>query len=489
MFLPKDFYRLVEQPNYLKHILYGDSVSKDTQTLLCYENIPLTISFEKLWDTLSDKVSINIIDDKEYIFFKDVDIQFYTYDVKKDKQVFLNASYLMRHKFKGNLIRLKVNNDFLSLDITKNHSLIDYDNTDHQMIKLDPSQAKYITIPFLSDILIQYPYRYGKINKIISSDEEYDIALHNVIPCKIDSKEEIEYDGYVYDICIPETQIFLANGFFVHNTDSLFLTLPYPEKDKKYNNDEIRDIVENHSENINQLIIKYKEQYLLPKANIKPEHNKTSFKTEMILAACLFLHVKKNYAYKILMKEGNPVPEGKNIGFTNMQIKKSDSPELTKDILREIIINISLNEKLEKTEKMNKVVEAITNYQRIFNTYVDNFDFLTIGIPGKWAKKNQMINGMLIYNYIMNKKIFSFGSSGKFLYCTFDNISLFYNIPNIDKNNIKGICIPYKYISSEVQERFDKFGIKIDKKTQWDKIFSTTCENVIEVVKEACGEN
>ncbi len=49
----------------------------------------------------------------------------------------------------------------------------------------------------------------------------YDLIPRGVGFDRVEEIGEVEYDGYVYDIEVPETQNFEANGIFVHNTSML----------------------------------------------------------------------------------------------------------------------------------------------------------------------------------------------------------------------------------------------------------------------------
>lgn len=70
-------------------------------------------------------------------------------------------------------------------------------------------------------------YKYKRENpsfyrvESLVGEKLYEFIPYGVGFDKVEEIEEIEYDGYVYDIEVPETQNFEANGIFVHNTTLL----------------------------------------------------------------------------------------------------------------------------------------------------------------------------------------------------------------------------------------------------------------------------
>ena len=187
---------------------------------------------------------------------------------------------------------------------------------------------------------------------------------------------------------------------------------------------------------------------------------------------------KKNYAYKLLVKKGKVFTKPK-IDYTGIQIVKSDAAKFTQDLLRTMIEDVILGE-VSAPSYLKTIITIVDEYHKKFNKLCDEFEFSDIGFPGKWQKKTFIINGMQIYNFITNKKVFSFGSSGKFIYCSFKNPNLF---TNIDMSKINGICIPYVYDKELIKNIFKKYQIEIDRPTQWAKLFTTTCERIINLVK------
>jgi hypothetical protein len=296
--------------------------------------------------------------------------------------------------------------------------------------------------------------------------------IRNIRAIHIKDKKNISYKDYVYDLCIPQTQNFVANGILVHNTDSIFYVIPTKDPDKK-TPEELWDIAMKTSEAINDLIIDYTKNTLLPRCNIDPDENQTFFKTELLMSALMLLNVKKNYAFKLLVKEGN-VLEKPEVSYTGIQVVKSNTAKFTQNLLKEMIEEIVLNKKILNQDKKNHIVNVIDEYHKKIKLLISNFEFEEIGIPGKWSKSKLIINGMKLYNQIMNEEIFTPLSAGKFIYCKFGI--------NFGKD-INGICVPYTYDKELLKEKLEANKIIIDENKQWETLLTTTCKRVLDLVK------
>jgi hypothetical protein len=273
-------------------------------------------------------------------------------------------------------------------------------------------------------------------------------------------------------------------GFLKHilygDTDSIFISIPVKEADKLSTKEKL-EIVDKIAEDINNGIIKYLNEYFLPKSNISQEFNSTYFKSELLMSAIMFLDVKKNYAYKLEAKKGK-ILEKPEIEYTGIQVVRSNVAKLTQDLLRDIIETIILNENIKLKEKLTKTTEIVTNYHNKFIECVNNLELNDISIPSKWSKQIQFINGMSLYNFIMNKEIFSSGSAGLFIYCTFRNPKLFQKA-DFNMAKVNGIVVPQVYNKELLQQKFNEFQIQIDTETQWEKLYSKTVERVIQLIK------
>ncbi len=364
----------------------------------------------------------------------------------------------------------KINRDIFKLHINLNNHLTNL------FEKIKHSKNLLKKLEFYPDY---YEKKLDDINSQIHRKTSY-TKLSQLKPIKIISNEYIDYNDHVYDWCVPQFQNFIANGCLVHNTDSLFITIPVQNSEKLTTEQKLK-ISNKVSEDINNAVTKYLNEYLLPRSNISPDQNTTYFKSEMLIDSIMFLDVKKTYAYKLLAKKGK-IYDNPSIEYTGIQVVRSNVAKLTQDLLREIIENIILNENMPVKEKLFQTTNVVNSYHQKFLDYVDNLELNDISIPGKWSKADQFINGMTLYNFIMKKEIFSLGSSGYFIYCNFKNLKLFQNL-KADITKIKGIVIPRNYDKLLLDKKFNDYQIQIDKQQQWETLYSTTIDRIVNLIK------
>jgi hypothetical protein len=273
-------------------------------------------------------------------------------------------------------------------------------------------------------------------------------------------------------------------GFLKHilygDTDSIFIVVPAKDADKMIAEEQMK-IADKASEGINRAVTKYLNEYFLPKSNISIDKNATYFKSEMLMSAIMFLDVKKQYAYKIIAKKGKIFAKQK-IKYTGIQVVRSNVAKMTQNMLEDIIEGVILNDKMNSKDRLPKVSQIVTDAHAKFMNCINNLDLAEISVPGKWSKADQFINGMTLYNFIMKKEVFSTGSAGNFIYCTFRNPKLF-QTSNLDMSKVKGLVIPQMYDKLLLDKKLSEFQIQIDKDTQWDTLYSTTIGRVVELVR------
>jgi hypothetical protein len=284
-------------------------------------------------------------------------------------------------------------------------------------------------------------------------------------------------DGFYKKVEDPK---YLKNILY-GDTDSLFLCIPTKTSAKQMSIDEIIKISKDTGKNINDLIQQYMVKYLFPKANIDPNFNKTQFKNEMIMSSIMFLDVKKQYAYKLLVKEGVVLTEPET-KYTGIQIVRTNTAKITSKLLREMIEDVILNPQITRKQRIPKLIELVDAKHKVFNDFADACDFTEIGIPCKWQKQDQHIMGMKLYNFIMEKETFNLGSSGRFIYCKFHDTRTL-NLSGIDTDKLNGIVVPYSYDKDKLRDAMAKYKIIIDRQTQWDTLYSKTCQRLTELVK------
>ena len=281
--IEKDFYEKVEKKDYLKHIIYGDSVDGDHCVEFIYNGKPGKETLNTIWAIMSVHYEINYVEGKEYIFFTDDKLLIQNYDVVKDEVVFVKPAYLMRHIHNGSVYHNYLTND-RRLTTTLNHSYVDIDVKNRCFKKKTPAEIQ--TVPVLMNGDLQVPLKfalmYGKETKYdylgtVRKSRANEQILFNVRPYKLCKKEtEQNYEGYVYDFEVPDTHVFIVDGVIVHNTDSLFIQIPQKPEEMV---DKVK-LVHKTSVNINDLIVGYNKGYLLPRCGFSPERNETKFKEE-----------------------------------------------------------------------------------------------------------------------------------------------------------------------------------------------------------------
>lgn len=262
------------------------------------------------------------------------------------------------------------------------------------------------------------------------------------------------------------------------DTDSIYITIPTKKPILELKKEEKWQIVIEIANKINTAIIQYMQEYYLPKSNINPKHNMTDFKSELLASNMFFTGVKKNYAYTMECVEGVFLDPPK-VKYVGIQVVKSNTSKHTQDMLKDMIENVMLN--LAVTEKEKVLIQVVHKFEKQFREDVLLFNFQNIGIPGKWGKTIMFINGMKLYNFLLNEEVFNSGSSGKFMYCSFKNKNKFIN--NLDMEKTNGICVPYEYDIEKLKEIMKQYSIEVDVRTHWSKLFSTTCQRVVDVCK------
>lgn len=461
--IEKDFWHIVEKQ--LKYVLYGDSIHKNDKIIFKYENEINALTLNDLWDFLiSKKFNPITIKKKEYIINELKNkLSILSYNPSKSIVEFTNPLYIMRHRYKGNLIKLTTDNG--EITVTKNHSLIKI-LSDGSIEKISPIDTKFIWYV----------------------DLDYEI-----FSLKINEKNDINYDDWVYDLEVPDTHNFIINGFLVHNTDSLFVHLP------SLNSENIEESINKSAEiatNINNLITNYLNTTLLPKLNVQPIHNYTEFKNEFTCNAIMFLDVKKNYAYSMTSKEGrifNPA----SIEYTGIPIVRTNVNEFSKELLRDLIEKIILNKNISKQnvmQELNKLAQEKNDY---LAEQIKNGNFKYFATPAKWSdgdyiKDPSTVIGMRLYNTLMGKEIFKPLSSSLQIPIDISNFekiksldfTMKYGLNSEQLNILNYICLPYNYNSEEVFELFKKFNISITNNL-WAKLTeATTIQKVVELIKD-----
>lgn len=286
----------------------------------------------------------------------------------------------------------------------------------------------------------------------------------------------IETTKGFYDLV--EDPEYLQDNPYYSDTDSIYIGIPNINniQDLKEQN----KIIDKVSIDINNLIIEYLTKVQFKRCNLDPKQNHTFFKAELSLESILFLpDVKKQYAYKTLVKDGI-ILEKPKVNYKGIQVVRSDSCKLNQKLIRTLIEDVMLNAEVDKDNKLNFVVKVLNGVREEFDNYCNDFEVEPIGLPVKWAKSKPAINAMQVYNFLIDKKLFLPGSAGRFIYCKFEDIKTF-EMLKFDMKNLNAVVFPYMFDKELVKERFKKYGIKIDIETQWGRVYTTTVRKIIKL--------
>jgi hypothetical protein len=319
--------------------------------------------------------------------------------------------------------------------------------------------------------------------------------LQNIKPVKIHDKEEFFYKGYVYDFTEPSNQNFMANGFLVHNTDSLYINVP---SIKIESGEQALEAANKISEGINALIGSYVNKIMLPRMGVDPQYNEIDFKTELVCDAMLLLDVKKTYAYRLLVNEGKILSNPK-IEYTGLGVK-SDTSQFTKDLLNGMVEDIILNPANKNENLITIINKFATEMHAKLIEHVNNYSFKYIGSPKKWgtgykAEPWQVI-AMKLYNTLIGEAILQPMSGALILPVKIDNPIEFETkiAPNKHKGHhflestpiskLSRIGIPYNYDEDVMRKMFDYYKIGIDIDATWEALYNKTARRIVDVVKQ-----
>ena len=498
--IEKDFYEKVERKDYLKHIIYGDSVIGEHLVEYIYKGERTKASLNTIWELMSRDYLVTAAENKEYIFFTDDSFLIQNYDPVKDEVVFKKPTYLMRHIYHGTMYHNYLTND-RRITTTLNHSYVDIDVKNRCFKKKTAAEIQVVPVLMNGDLQVplKFALMYGRETKYdyigtVRKSRANEQILFHVRPYKLCKKEkEEDFEGYVYDFEVPDTHIFIVDGVLVHNTDSLFIEIPQKPESMV---DKVK-LVHKTSSDINDLIVGYNKNYLLPRCGFSPDRNETKFKEEMIIDRILMLDVKKSYAYRLIASEAavdektNKIVSGKVYETPIIEKKsglgvKSDTIELTKAIL-DFLINLALGDKGKKEEKYKIALQEMYRFDKEYKECLKSCNFARIGTPVRWQKKVNAINAMKLYNAVVEKS-FQYLSIGYLLYCNFASQKMIDDLDlDISSGKINAIAIPIKFDPNKLKESLNKYGITFDVEKQWENIYNKTCKRIVAGLKTAAG--
>lgn len=277
------------------------------------------------------------------------------------------------------------------------------------------------------------------------------------------------------------------------DTDSLYTNIPSIKyKDSKDATEQATKI----AVEINDIILKLLNEFLLPKMGVDKKYNKTYFKIESVISQMMFLDIKKNYAYKELSKKGRIYDQPK-IEYTGIPVVRSDYSKFAQEFIRRLIEDIALTESDNKLELLNDLAKNM--YERVIRDSED-LEFHFIGTPGRWKegsykKETFTLIGMRLYNTIYEEEIFRPGLNGLSIPIDITNISDFLEkinntknksklfLNNVSTSNITYLVVPTNYNKEDLKEKIEYYNLKIDFQSIWEKNFSKIARDIVELIK------
>ena len=195
------------------------------------------------------------------------------------------------------------------------------------------------------------------------------------------------------------------------DTDSAFLWIEKVIK-HLYKNDKDLNTQINHAwtiiEQISQFINKYVIKDILARKDIDfndddKDYN-YEYKKEIVASKILFGDSKKQYAMRMMLREGKPIDK---IDIKGMTVIKSDTSRIARELANNIIKYILTDYDVENIYASNKVIMNMYNETlNKVNILVDNGD-LSIGTPSSMASDissyetlQASVRGMLLYDTI-----------------------------------------------------------------------------------------
>ncbi len=171
--------------------------------------------------------------------------------------------------------------------------------------------------------------------------QHYDFELFR--PWKI---EEIEFNGYVYDIEVEKTHMFFANNILVHNTDSTYSTMKeWVDLSGVTDHKAIVDKIDSISDKVNDSFPEFMDEAFLV-GNKRGAIIQAG--REVVAKSGLFAdNKKKRYALHVIDNEGQNInndgtPYSK-MKIMGMEIVRSDTPAYIQKFLKECITEVVQN--------------------------------------------------------------------------------------------------------------------------------------------------
>jgi len=277
------------------------------------------------------------------------------------------------------------------------------------------------------------------------------------------------------------------------DTDSLYINVDYKPKTTQDGVDKAFEI----GKLINDAISEYVNTNLTKKMGIDPSYNKIDFKTECLMDSFILLSVKKNYAYKLLAKEGKILSDPE-ISYTGIPVVKTDSPKFTQQFIRDIVEKIALS-RIKKSDMLTHLSKLLETKKSELHDHIMNFNISQIGSPKIWGSRDyvkdpQQIVSMKLWNTITESKEFTPASSGLSIPITIiDKVGFEHKIETIKYNNqyalndtnfdnITAIVVPHNYKPDVLKTLFNANFIDINEEKCWELTYNKIAKRIVEVI-------
>ena len=261
--------------------------------------------------------------------------------------------------------------------------------------------------------------------------------------------EEVEHDGYVYDLSVADNQNFVdaLGGIVLHNTDSTLVEL---------GDGSLETLVE-RGESIEETVNESYDEFALKEFNA--EEHRWEIEFEKLYRRFFQAGRKKRYAGRLVWKEGKEVDD---LDITGFEYKRSDVSQVTKEVQKEVISRILDGEGFDEISAY--LQDIVTRFKNGEYGYDD------VGIPGGIGQKLEsydtdtaQVKGAKYANEHLGTN-FTSGSKPKRLYI----------------KRVKGDHPTTDVVCFEYPEQIpDEFEV------DWDKMLEKTVQGPIERILEA----
>jgi hypothetical protein len=221
------------------------------------------------------------------------------------------------------------------------------------------------------------------------------------------------------------------------------------------------------NDNINDTMVNYFSE----RAGLDPSFQTLYFKTEMVALRMLQYDIKKTYSLSYIYDEGKYLsdPEIKNTGG---HIKKSGTPDISKQLLKDIVTTMLKKEITDINELASVIFKNILDdYTLRYKNAYESYNIPYFGIPYKYGftkKATKWVLGAKFFNLFFHDEL----RPGVSMYAVY----ISYNASKLKKLiDDKGETSNFKLSNPEVDNTFDMLSIPIETS---DKFLETYKETI-----------